>query len=35
VVPRVRRWIGPLGMAVCAVRGAGFVLEMGELAHAT
>ena len=31
VVRRVRRRIAPLGMAVCVVRGAGFLLEMGEL----
>lgn len=31
VVRRVRRRIAPLGMVVCAVRGAGFLLEMGEL----
>jgi len=31
LVRRVRKRIAPLGMAVCAVRGAGFLLEMGEL----
>ncbi len=31
VVRRVRKRIAPLGMAVCVVRGAGFLLEMGEL----
>jgi hypothetical protein len=31
VVRRVRKRIAPLGMAVCAVRGAGFLLEIGEL----
>jgi hypothetical protein len=31
VVRRVRKRIAPLGMAVCAVRGAGFLLEVGEL----
>jgi hypothetical protein len=31
VVRRTRRRIAPLGMAVCAVRGAGFRLELGEL----
>jgi hypothetical protein len=31
VVRRVRRRIAPLGMAVCVVRGAGFLLEIGEL----
>jgi hypothetical protein len=31
VVRRVRKRIAPLGMAVCAVRGTGFLLEIGEL----
>lgn len=31
VIRRVRKRIAPLGMAVCAVRGAGYLLEMGEL----
>lgn len=31
VVRRIRRRIAPLGMAVCVVRGAGFLLEIGEL----
>lgn len=31
VVRRVRRRIAPLGIAVCAVRGAGFLLEVGDL----
>lgn len=31
VVRRVRRRIAPLGMAVCAVRGSGFLLEIGDL----
>ena len=31
VVRRVRKRIAPLGMAVCAVRGMGFLLEIGEL----
>lgn len=31
VIRRVRKRIAPLGIAVCAVRGAGFLLEMGEL----
>jgi hypothetical protein len=31
VVRRVRKRIAPLGMAVCAVRGAGFLLEIGEI----
>jgi Transcriptional regulatory protein, C terminal len=31
VVRRVRKRIAPLGMAVCVVRGAGFLLEIGEL----
>ena len=31
VIRRVRRRIAPLGMVVCAVRGAGFLLELGEL----
>jgi hypothetical protein len=31
VVKRVRKRIAPLGMAVCAVRGLGFLLEVGEL----
>ncbi len=31
VVRRVRKRIAPLGMAVCAVRGAGFLLEIGEM----
>jgi Transcriptional regulatory protein, C terminal len=31
VVRRVRKRIAPLGMAVCAIRGAGFLLEIGEL----
>jgi len=31
VIRRVRKRIAPLGMAVCVVRGAGFLLEMGEL----
>ena len=31
VVRRMRKRIAPLGMAVCAVRGTGFLLEIGEL----
>lgn len=31
VIRRVRLRIAPLGMVVCAVRGAGFLLELGEL----
>jgi hypothetical protein len=31
VVRRVRKRIAPLGMAVCAVRGMGFLLEIGDL----
>jgi hypothetical protein len=31
VVRRVRKRIAPLGMVVCAVRGAGFLLEIGEM----
>jgi hypothetical protein len=31
VVKRVRKRIAPLGMAVCVVRGIGFLLEVGEL----
>ena len=31
VVRRVRKRISPLGMAVCAVRGTGFLLEIGDL----
>lgn len=31
VVRRVRRRVAPLGLAICAVRGAGYLLELGEL----
>lgn len=31
VIRRLRRRIAPLGMTVCAVRGTGFLLDVGEL----